>query len=88
MQGEVQKINHRSICTIAEQQSFFVWIRFKSQNWQTRHTIFLYSLIYKFELKLMLFTWKKVRIFDSSCICPGLDTKVVDAKIINSVLGK
>ena len=68
MQGEVQKINHRSICTIAEQQSFFVWIRFKSQNWQTRHTIFLYSLIYKFELKLMLFAFGKKLEFSTAAV--------------------
>lgn len=68
MQGEVQKINHRSICTIAEQQSFFVWIRFKSQNWQTRHTIFLYSLIDKFELKLMLFTFGKKLEFSTAAV--------------------
>ena len=55
MHGDDQKLNHRALY-VANQENSLVGTRFKSQK---LHTLFLFSLIYKFELKFRLFTFRK-----------------------------
>lgn len=82
IQGDVRKLNYRGLCVQWQVRKVPLYGLASDHKTGKRYTLFFYIFSFRnSNWSFCCLLLEKNRIFDSSCICPVLDSKVVDAKI-------